>query len=45
MTQPAVLLDVDGPIARITLNRPEKLNATDLAQCHALEAVVEAVAA
>jgi enoyl-CoA hydratase len=42
---PPVLLAVDGPVARITLNRPEKLNATDLAQCHGLEAAVEAVAA
>ena len=37
--------DVDGPVATITFNRPEKLNAADLAQCHALEAAVAAVGA
>jgi enoyl-CoA hydratase/carnithine racemase len=31
MTDP-VLVAVDGPIATITFNRPEKLNAADLAQ-------------
>jgi enoyl-CoA hydratase len=40
-----VLLTVDGPIATITFNRPEKLNAADLAQCHALETAVAAVGA
>jgi enoyl-CoA hydratase/carnithine racemase len=40
-----VLVDVDGAVATITLNRPEKLNAADLAQSHALEAAVAAVAA
>ena len=38
-------IDVDGPVATITLNRPEKLNAADLAQCYALEAAVAAVGA
>ena len=41
----AVLVSVDGPVATITFNRPEKLNAADLAQCHALEAAVAAVGA
>jgi enoyl-CoA hydratase/carnithine racemase len=40
-----VLLSVDGPVATITFNRPEKMNAADLDQCHALEAAVAAVAA
>jgi enoyl-CoA hydratase/carnithine racemase len=44
MTDP-VLVAVDGPIATIRFNRPEKLNAADLAQCHALEAAVAAVGA
>jgi enoyl-CoA hydratase len=45
MTHPTVLHYVDGPVARITLNRPQKLNAMDLAHCHDLEAAVQAVAA
>ena len=45
ITAGPVLLDVDGPVATITFNRPEKLNAADLAQCHALEAAVAAVGA
>ena len=40
-----VRLAVDGPVATITFDRPEKLNAADLAQCHALEAAVAAVGA
>jgi enoyl-CoA hydratase/carnithine racemase len=40
---PPVVVAVDGPIATITFNRPDKLNAADLAQCHALEAAVAAV--
>ncbi len=40
-----VLVSVDGPVATITFNRPEKLNAADLAQCHGLEAAVAAVGA
>jgi enoyl-CoA hydratase len=39
-----VLVAVDGPIATITFNRPEKLNAADLRQSHALEAAVAEVA-
>jgi enoyl-CoA hydratase/carnithine racemase len=42
MTGP-VLVTVDGPVATITFNRPEKLNAADLAQSHALEAAVAEV--
>jgi enoyl-CoA hydratase len=38
-----VLVAVDGPVASITFNRPEKLNAADLAQSHALEAAVAKV--
>jgi len=40
-----ILLDLDGPLARITLNRPAVLNAMNLAWVQALEAVVERVAA
>ena len=40
-----VLLDVEGPVATITLNRPEVLNAANLAFSEDFEAVVEAVAA
>ena len=40
-----MLVSVDGPVATITFNRPEKMNAADLAQCHALEAAVAAVGA
>jgi enoyl-CoA hydratase/carnithine racemase len=43
ITDGAVLLDVDLSVATITFNRPEKLNAADLAQSHALEAEVAAV--
>ena len=38
-------MSVEGPVATITFNRPEKLNAADLAQCHALEAAVAVVGA
>ena len=40
MSEPAVLVSVEGAVATITFNPPEKLNAADLAQCHALEAAV-----
>ncbi len=36
----AVLLAIDGPIARITLNRPDKLNALDLTSACALRDVL-----
>jgi enoyl-CoA hydratase len=42
---PPVTVAVDGPVATITFDRPDKLNAADLAQCHALEAAVGAVGA
>lgn len=32
----AILLHEDGPIARVTLNRPKARNALDLPMCHAL---------
>lgn len=40
-----VRLDRDGPIARLTLNRPEVLNALDVASARALLAACQAVAA
>ena len=45
MDQSSVVLEVDGPLARITLNRPDVLNAENLAWVQALEAAVCAVAA
>ena len=45
MPAPAVALTLDGPVARITLNRPEVLNAGDPAWVADLTAAVAAVAA
>jgi enoyl-CoA hydratase/carnithine racemase len=45
MPAPAVALTLDGPVARITLNRPEVLNAGDPRWVAELNAVVAAVAA
>ena len=45
MPAPAVALAVDGPVARITLNRPEVLNAGDPAWVAELTSAVAAVAA
>ena len=41
----AVLWQVEGPLARITLNRPEVLNAMNLAWTQGLESAVNAIAA
>ena len=30
MTEPRVLVEIDGPIAHLILNRPDKLNGIDL---------------
>jgi enoyl-CoA hydratase/carnithine racemase len=45
MNQSAVLLEINGALARITLNRPEVLNAMNLAWIEDLEAAVNTVAA
>lgn len=45
MPAPAVDLALDGPVARITLNRPEVLNAGDPRWVAELTAVIAAVAA
>ena len=45
MQHGTVLLDVEGPLARVTLNRPEVLNAANLAFMEDFEAVVEALEA
>ncbi len=42
---PSVRLDLDGPVARITLNRPEVLNAGDPAWVAELTDVVARVGA
>src|SRR5918911_1676585 len=39
-----VLLEVEGPLARVTLNRPERLNAMDLAWIEGLNRVVDRLA-
>ncbi len=44
MDQSTVVLEIDGPLARITLNRPDVLNAENLAWVQALEAAVRTVA-
>ena len=45
MTPGPVLLDRSGPIATITLNRPDRLNALDTALCDALVDALRAVVA
>ena len=45
MDESAVLVQLDGPLARITLNRPAVLNAMNLAWVHGLAAATDAVAA
>ena len=45
MNQNAVLLEYDGPLARITLNRPAVLNAINMDWVTALDAAVSALAA
>ena len=44
MDQSTVVLKIDGPLASITLNRPDVLNAENLAWVQALEAAVRTVA-
>lgn len=41
MTDDAVLVEVDGPIGQITVNRPQTLNALDVPTCLALEAALD----
>ncbi len=45
MTEPRVLTEIDGPIAYVTLNRPEKLNGVDLEMITELIAVAESLKA
>jgi enoyl-CoA hydratase/carnithine racemase len=45
MRHGTVLLDVEGPLARVTLNRPEVLNAANLAFMEDFEAVLDALEA
>ncbi|MDT0633961.1 2-(1,2-epoxy-1,2-dihydrophenyl)acetyl-CoA isomerase PaaG [Spectribacter hydrogenoxidans] len=44
MTSDVVLLDIDGPVARITLNRPEKLNSFNVELHEALASALSTVA-
>ena len=44
MDENSVVLEVEGPLATITLNRPDVLNAENLAWVQALEAAVRTVA-
>ena len=44
LTSPALILDAEGPIATITLNRPAQLNALDVAMAEAFEAAVNQLA-
>lgn len=41
MTDDAVLVEVDGPVGQITINRPETLNALDVPTCLALEKALD----
>ncbi|AXT86397.1 crotonase/enoyl-CoA hydratase family protein [Aeromicrobium sp. A1-2] len=43
MTEPRVLTDIDGPIAYVTLNRPDKLNGVDLELIDELIAAAESL--
>lgn len=43
--EPSVLLECDGPVATVTLNRPEKLNAFTVAMADGLGTVLERLAA
>lgn len=45
MDESAVLVQLDGPLARITVNRPAVLNAMNLAWVQELQAAVDRVAA
>lgn len=44
MTSDVVLLDIDGPVARITLNRPDKLNSFNVELHEALASALSTVA-
>jgi len=43
MTDPRVLVEIDGPLAYVTLNRPEKLNGIDLDTVDELIAAAESL--
>jgi enoyl-CoA hydratase/carnithine racemase len=45
MVAPPLLFETDGPVATLTLNRPEKMNAIDSATLRALRAGLDRIAA
>ena len=45
MAEPRIRIDIDGPVATITVARPEKLNAFDIDMLKELSAVCEEVEA
>ncbi|WP_428929557.1 enoyl-CoA hydratase/isomerase family protein [Marinibacterium sp. SX1] len=45
MTETPLLLDIEGPVARITLNRPDKLNALSAALVEALRQALDRIEA
>jgi enoyl-CoA hydratase/carnithine racemase len=45
MTETPVLLTRDGPVVRVTLNRPQRRNAMNAAMGEALDAALDALAA
>ncbi|MGH1563259.1 crotonase/enoyl-CoA hydratase family protein [Mumia sp. DW29H23] len=45
MPEPRVLLDIAGPVATVTLNRPEKLNGVDIAMLRELVSTAREVRA
>lgn len=43
LDRPAALIDIDGPIATITFNRPERMNAVNLVVHAELRAIMRMI--